>query len=92
METGHSAAGDGNKQNWEHALALYHKAGKGRQIYRGLCHKHAHNSCQNHGHQQIAVQVITRLEQCPNGSNRSNEHINEHNDMPGALGDVHGEV
>ena len=92
MEAGYSAASDGNKQNGEHTLAIHHKAGKGRQVHSGLCHKYAHNSSQNHGHQQIAVEIVTGLEQRPNRGNGRNEHIDKHDDMPSTLIDIHGEI
>ena len=93
MEAGNGAAGDGDKQNREQiAGALHIEAGEGRQIHRGVGGKDANDGGQDHGDQQVAVQVVAGLEQRPDGNNRSNKNIGKDDEVPGAAGNKHGGI
>ena len=82
METGDCAAGNGNKQRGEQIGAVDIECRKGRQIHRRIIDNDADNSSNNHNNQQIAVQVVTGLKQCPDRNDRGYKDVNKDKQMP----------
>ena len=91
MEAGHGAAGDGDEEEGEQGLPVDREAGEGGQVDVGPGGEDADDGGHDHGHQQVAVQVIPGLEQGPDGGHRGDEHIDEHQDVPGPQAQIERE-
>ncbi len=84
METGNSTAGDGYKQDREHILSVYVKACKCLQVTGRIGNKYTDNRTDDHENEQIAVQIITWLKQCPYRSDTGDQDVYKNDDMPGS--------
>ena len=89
MKAGYRTARYCDEQERKQALTAHKESGKRRQIDCRLRYEHADDCRDYHCHQQIAVQVIARLQQRPNRRDRGDEHVYKHNYVPIALRHVH---
>ena len=98
METGDSAASDGDEQSGNHVAKgrdLIGETGESRDSHVGVlahdaCADDTYSSDDHHAVEQEGGQVVTRLEQDPNGSYGSNQNVNCDNHHPSGVGEVNG--
>ena len=75
MKAGNRTAGNGYKQNREHILSVYVKACKCLQVTGRIGYKYTDNRTDDHKNEQIAVQIITWLKQCPYRSDTCYQNV-----------------
>ena len=93
VETGNSAAGNGNEQDGEHGAQLgVGKAGEHRQVHDGMVDDQAQNSTHDHGHEHKGGHVVTGLLQQPHGQNCGKEDVDEGDVAPCSLAQNDGQV
>ena len=92
MKTGNSTTGDGYKQDRKHVLSVHIKACKSFQVTGRIGYKYTNNCANDHKDQQITVQIVTWLKQCPYRSNAGDQDICKDNDMPGSKAYIHREI
>ena len=83
MEAGNGTAGNGNKQDREQVLPIHVESGESFQVTGRIGYEHTDNGTHDHEDQQVAVQVISWLEQCPYRRYTGHKNIGKNNDMPG---------
>ena len=93
VETGNSAAGNGNEQDGEHGAQLgVGKAGEHRQVHDGMVDDQAQNSAHDHGHEHKGGHVVTGLLQQPHGQDSGKEDVHKGDVAPCSLAQNDGEV
>ncbi len=92
MEPRHGAAGDRHKENRKQHLAVHTETGEGSEVHIRVGDEHANDCRGDHEYQQVGIQVIPGLKQCPDRHDTGNEHIGKDNVMPGGLRQIHREL
>lgn len=82
VETGDSAAGDRDEEDWEQRLAIDFKTDKGRHIDGWVCGEDADDAAGDHAEQQERAQVIARLHEQPHRQDSCDEAVAENNVAP----------
>lgn len=85
VETTDSTAGNGYEQHREHRVGAFAgriKGGECRQLHGRLINCDTNQSECDAGIQQEGVQIVTRLQQNPDRSDRSNEDVNHQDANP----------
>ena len=92
MKTGNCTTCDRYKQDREHVLSVYVKACKCFKVAGWICNKYTDNCTNDHKDEQITVQIITRLKQCPYRSDTGYQNICKNDDMPCIKAYIHREI
>ena len=90
VEAGDSAAGDGGEQHGEHRSGVALGVEHGQAVHGGMAHHNGHGRQDQHGVQQEGGQIVTGLEQDPDGGDGGDQNVHAHDPHPRGGGQVDG--